>query len=471
MSDSSDPRRWRALLVLSAAQLVLMLDMSVVNVALAPVQHDLHFSPTGLAWIIDAYALPFGGLLLLAGRVADLIGRKRTFLGGLACFALSSALGGLAQTPALLIVARCVQGASAAFVAPSALALLSLLFPHPRERATAFSVWGGLRGAGVTLGVVLSGALVGLLSWRWLFFLNVPVAAALLLLAWRLLDESRIPGESRRLDVAGAVLVTSGFTLIAFGLLRTAGSSWAAPMTILALALGLLLTLLFIVVEAHDEHPLVPLPFFSSPRRSIGNLSLALFSAGLAVLFFSLPLYLQNVLGYSVLRTGLAFLPVGPTFIVMAYLSPFVIRRLGERITMGAGLSIVTVSFLLLSRLSVDASYLATVLPSLILFPLGGAMVVTAGTIAGISGTDAKNAGLAGGVNNVAQQMGMALGLAALVSLGSARSRALLARGITHSQALTSGFALSFSVTAIAVLVMAIYVFGRSATGAEHGRS
>ncbi|TAM75679.1 MFS transporter [bacterium] len=457
--DDLDPRRWRSLAVVAVAQLMLLLDMTVVNVALTPIQRDLHFTASGLAWVVDGYALPFGGLLLLGGRVADIAGRKRAFLIGLTLFALSSAVGGFASTPAMLISARVVQGIAGALMAPAALALVTILFTERRERATALSVWSGLRGAGVTLGVVLSGGLVALLSWRWVFFINVPIAIAVLILASGLISESRSV-EHRRLDALGALLITGGLSLSALGLLEKADHAWSEPWTWLPLSVGVLLTLVFVQVEARTEQPLVPPSFLRSPERAVGNLALAVFSAALAVLFFSMPLYLQQVLRYSPLLTGLAFLPVGPIFALMAAWSPRVVRRLGLHITMAAGLVIVATALLLLAGLHPSGSYALMVLPSLLFFPLGGAMVVVAGTIASVSGTTEENAGLASGVNNVAQQMGMALGLAALVSVGVSRSQALAGQGVAAAQATTGGFVLGFIVTAVVAVAMALLVLG-----------
>lgn len=461
----SDPRRWRSLAVIAVAQLMLLLDMTVVNVALTPIQRNLHFTAAGLAWVVDGYALPFGGLLLLGGRLADIAGRKRTFLIGLTLFALSSAVGGFAGTPAMLISARVFQGIAGALMAPAALALITTLFTERGERATALSVWSGLRGVGVTLGVVLSGGLVALLSWRWVFFINIPIAVAVLMLASELIPESR-PGEHRRLDALGALLITGGLSLSALGLLEKADHAWSEPWTWLPLSVGVLLTLTFIRVEARTEQPLVPLAFFRSPERAIGNLALAVFSAALGLLFFSMPLYLQQVLRYSPLLTGLAFLPVGPMFALMAAWSPGLVRRFGLHVTMAAGLAIVALALLLLSGLHPSGSYARTVLPSLLFFPLGGAMVVVAGTIASVSGTSEQNAGLASGVNNVAQQMGMALGLAALVSVGVSRSQALAGQGVSAAQAMTGGFALGFTITAMIAVVMALLVLGAARSSA-----
>jgi MFS family permease len=446
--------RWAALAVLALVQLMLFVDTTAVNVALDPMQRDLGFGAAGLTWVVNGYALPFGGLLLLGGRLGDVAGRRRVFLAGLWLFAAASAAAGLSVDPSMLVLSRFLQGVGAALVAPAALSLVTLLFRDPAERTRAFSVWGVLRGSGVTAGVLLAGILVTFLSWRWVFFINLPIAAVAIVLAPRLVPESRAE-RGARLDIPGGLLVTAGVSSIVFGLVEKTGNSWFAAAVAGPLAVGVALLLAFLAVEARVGRPLVPPAFWRSRRRAAGNVVLAVFSAGVAVLFFSGALFMQQVLHYSPLATGLAFLPVGPVFVLGVSANAWAIARAGVRVVMAGGLGLVALALVLLAAVDVDSSYWQ-LLPSMILFPLGGAFVVVAATMAGVEGATGENAGLASGVNNAAQQLGMAVGLAAFVTIGADRTARLLATGADGASAATSGFALTFAATAALMLVGAL---------------
>ena len=452
-------RRW-ALCVLAVAQLMLLLDTTVVNVALAPIQRDLGFSHVGLAWVVNGYALPFGGLLLLGGRIADLCGRRRIFSAGLALFALASALGGLATDPAMLVTSRVLQGVGGALVAPAALSLVTVLFTEPGERAAALSLWGVLRGLGAVLGAVLSGVFVAYISWRWVFFINLPIAASAFFLAPRLIPESR-GARAGRPDVLGAVLATVSITLVVYGLLAKSGRAWVSPQVTGPGMVGLILFGAFILVESRAQSPLVPLRFFRSRRRSIGNLVLLCYSAAMAVLFFSMALYLQQVLRLGPLAAGLSFVPIGPMFMLSGGLTSRLLPRLGMRWVMTGGLALLTAAFAIFSGVGRHDSSLIGVLAGMILFPLGAGFVVISATIASVDGTTGEDAGIAGGINNASQQVGLAIGLAALVSVGDGRTAELLRHGVGTAQAAASGYGLTFATTgALMAATAAVVLLG-----------
>jgi len=445
---ATNHRRWWGLTVLAVAQLMLLVDTTVVNLALAPIQQDLHFTHLGLSWVINGYTLPFGGLLLLGGRIADALGRRRVFLAGLALFAVASAIGGLAGSPLVLVLSRVLQGVGGALVAPAALSLVAVLFTGPSERASALSIWGVLRGLGAVLGAVLGGILVTYLSWRWVFFINLPIAAIALVLTPRLVPESRAPRRGRP-DIAGAVLATAAITLFVYGLLAKADHEWASASVVAPVVAGILLLAIFCVVESKVLNPLVPLSFLRSRRRTIGNLVLLSYSAAMGVLFFSMALYLQEVLHYSALWSGLSFLPIGPFFMLTGGLNARLVPRIGTRTVMVTGLLLITAAFALFAQVGVGGSYVRTVLIGMILFPMGAGLAVISSMIASVDGATGQDAGLASGINNTAQQVGTALGLAALVSVGDSHTASLLRAGVDADQAAAAGYATSFAATAV----------------------
>lgn len=311
-SAPSDPRRWRALAVLSLMQFMLVLDVTVVNVALPRIQADLGFSAAGLTWVVQGYVLMAGGLLLLGGRLADIFGRRRLFLLGVGVFALASAVSGAALSPAMLVAGRFAQGAGEALAAPAALGLIVLLFPDPGERTKALGIWGGLMGLGGTAGAVISGALTELADWRWIFYINVPIALFALLMVPRLVSESRMVREGgHRLDFTGALAATGGLVGIVYGLLQAAAHPWGSVPVLLPLLAGVGLLGAFVVVEARSPAPLIPLGFFTNRTRVVANLVTVLFTAGFFTYVFVLTLFEQQVLHYSPLRSGLSYLPLG----------------------------------------------------------------------------------------------------------------------------------------------------------------
>ena len=472
-----NPLRWWALAVLSLVQFVLVLDATVVNVALPSIQRDLRgMGPAGLAWVVNGYALTFGGLLLLGGRLADLFGRRRVFLAGLGAFALASAAAGLSFGPETLVASRFLQGAGAALVAPAALSMVTLLFDEEKERATALSIWGGLAGLGATAGVLLGGVLSDLASWRLIFLINLPVAAVALMLVPRLVADSRRSSEGRgRLDVPGALLVTAGVSLVVFALLGKGESPWASIAVLAPLGGGLALVGLFVVVEARAKNPLVPLRFFSrSGTRSAAYAVFALVSGAMTAMYFSLSLYMQQVLGYSPLLAGLAYLPLCAAFFVGIGASSVLAGRLGARTTIAGGLIVAAAGLALLSGVSADGSYLRDVLPGMLVVPLGAGAAFVAITIAAMGGAGGEDAGLAGGVLNAAQEVGTAVGLAVLVSLAVDRANGLLSAGANPAVAAAEGFSLSFGaasgVLAAGALLTLVAVRNRVAPRVEDAR-
>jgi EmrB/QacA subfamily drug resistance transporter len=427
---------------------MLLLDVTVVNVALPPIQHDLGLTTTGLAWVVNGYTVTYGGLLMLGGRLGDLLGRRRLFLTGLAIFALSSASAGAAQQAGVLIAGRFVQGVGAALVSPAALSLVTLLFTQPRERARAMAIWSGLAGVGVALGVVLSGVLTTVTSWRWIFFVNLPIAAFAFVATFRLVSESRATRRGRP-DVLGAVLVTLGLLLVVFGLLEKAGHAWLSFLVLGCVGIGVLCLAGFVLVEARVAQPLMPLAFLRSRNRSIANAVRICYYVGFATLFFSLSLYVQHVLRFSALATGFAFVPFGLVILFSAtVLAPRLLPRFGLRVLNGGGLAITAVGYVLLAGLSAHGTYAADVLPGLVLVPLGGGLVLVGSTVAGVDGATGEDAGIATSMNNASMQIGSALGLAALVSLGTSHATALEHAGADPLSATAHGYAFSFAVAA-----------------------
>ena len=436
----TDPsgRRWLALALLCTAQFMVVLDVSIVNIALAAVQEDLGFSPENLQWIISGYALTFGGFLMLAGRAADLFGRRRFLRLGLALFTLASFVGGLAQTQAVLIGARVFQGLGAALVSPAALSLLTTLFPEGEERNRALGIWGAVAAAGAAAGLLLGGALTDQLGWEWVFFINVPVGAAAVLFAPSVLAESRDPGAVSRLDIPGAVTITGGLGVLVYALTQAERAGLASPRTLGLLALALGLLTVFVIVERRSIAPLVPLRIFRLRALTGANMVTLMLAAVIGAHGFFTSLYMQQVLGYSPLATGLAFLPLTLVVMVTANLAARVVGRTGPRHLLVIGLSMVGVGMLLLIRLPVQGTYVRDLLPNFLFVAVGLGVTIVAATVAATSGIPNAEQGVASGLINTSQQLGNALGLAILVSLAAARTAAVPDSGTFD--ALVTGF-------------------------------
>lgn len=435
------------------AQFMVILDVSVVNVALPSIKHALDFSESGLQWVVNAYTVTFAGCLLLGGRAADLIGRRRVFVAGLVLFSLASLAGGLADSRTVLIVARLVQGFGGAVVAPASLSVLTSTFTEPRGRHRAIGAWGATGSAGGAAGVLLGGIIIGALSWRWILFINVPIGLIAALAAQRLLTEGRNERATRNFDVIGALAATAGLSLLVFGIVRSDSSGWGATTTLGAIALGLALLALFVLVEGRVARaPLVPLRLFHSRRLSAANAVILLLGAATFCMWFFFSLYLQEVLHYSPLMTGLVFLPMSLALIAASDLASRITRRVGVKPLMTFGMLVMTAGLFLFTRLDVHGSFLGVMLPAELLTSIGMAFAYIPGVIAATAGVSESEAGLASAVANDARLFGGALGLAVLATLASSytesATRHPTAAVHTLAQALSGGFELAFWIAA-----------------------
>ena len=452
-----DPRRWRALAVLAAMQFMLVLDVTVVTVALPRIQHDLHFSHTGLAWVINGYVLMAGGFLLLGGRLADMFGRRRMFLAGVVVFGAASAVCGAAVSPAMLVSSRFVQGTGEALAGPAALGMIPLLFPDSRERMKALGVWGGIAALGGTFGTVISGALTNV-DWRWIFYINIPVVLFALLIAPRVLPESRMDRAGHRIDVPGALLVTGGLVGVVYGLLQGASHPWGSWHVLVPLLGGAVLLAAAVAWETRAAEPLIPLRFFTTRTRVTSNvLSLGLMAAFLGYVFL-LTLFMQQVLGYSPLRTGVLYLPLGIGIGAGLGLSTALMPRMGVKTMLAIGFLGSAVGLLLASGISVSSSDATGILPGLIVFGVFTGICYPGLINGALHQVTGQDSGLASGVQTAMQQIGSALGLATLVTLALRYAGDRIRQGVPPAAALTHGYALSFRVGAIVLAVAGLLV-------------
>ncbi|MFD8978278.1 MFS transporter [Streptomyces sp. NPDC059564] len=444
--------RWTALAVLSTGMLMTVLDGSIVTVAMPAIQSDLGFSPVGLSWVVNAYLIAFGSLLLLAGRLGDLIGRKRMFLAGTAVFTAASLLAGLASSPALLIAARFLQGVGSAMASAVSLGILVTLFKEPRERARAIAVFSFTGAAGASLGQVLGGILTDALDWHWIFFINLPIGLAALLAALPALPADRGLGLRAGADVTGAVLVTAGLMLGIYAVVRVEEFGWTSAHTLGLGALSLALLAAFAVRQTKARTPLMPLRILRSRTVAGANLVQMLMVAALFSFQVLVALYLQRVQGYGAAATGLAMLPAALSIgAVSLGVSARLNARFGERAVLLAGLGLLTAGLGLLTRLPVHADYVTDLLPVMLL-AAGFGLALPALTTLGMSGADERDAGLASGLFNTTQQIGMALGVAVLSTLAASRTESLTAAGSTPAESLTGGYHLAFTVGAALLL-------------------
>jgi EmrB/QacA subfamily drug resistance transporter len=449
--------RWLALYVLCLGSLMIVLDVTIVNVALPSIREDLGFSDTSLAWVVNAYLLTYGGFLLLGGRLGDLFGHRRLFLAGITLFTLASLACGLSQTQGVLVGARAVQGLGGATASAVGLSLMMTLFTEPAERAKAMGVFGFVAAGGGSLGVLLGGVLVNSLDWHWIFLVNVPVGIGVVLLSLRLLPAARIEGVVRRLDVAGAVTVTASLMLAVYAIVNGNEASWTSTRTLGLLAASAVLLGIFLGIEARVESPLVPLRLFRSRNVSVSNVIGVLWAAAMFAWFFLSALYMQLVLGYSPLQVGLAFLPAN--LIMGAFslgLSAKLVMRFGIRAPLAIGLLLAAAGLVLFTRAPVDGTFAADVLPSMILLGLGAGMALNPVLLAAMSDVAPEEAGVASGVVNTSFMMGGALGLAVLASLAASRSNTLLDSGDGQLSALTGGYHAAFVVGAVFALAAAV---------------
>jgi EmrB/QacA subfamily drug resistance transporter len=417
-------RRARPGLVLATiltAQLMVVLDMTIVNVALPQIQSSLGFSATGLSWVLNGYSLAFGGLLLLGARAGDLLGRRPTFITGIALFTVASLAGGLATDSSMMVGARAVQGVGAAFAAPAILSLLTTMFPEGRERTRALGLYSAVSIGGSSLGLVAGGLLTELASWRWVMLVNVPIGVAVALVAWAAVPHA--PRRHGRFDLAGAVTSTAGVGALVYGFVHAASHGWGSGVTVAFFAAGAVLLAAFVTVERRVAEPITPLSLFADRTRSGAYVARMLMFAGMTGMFFFLTQFLQDVLGYSPIRTGMGFLPTTAALFLASQLSARVlVARFGGRAVMTAGVALSTLALLGLTQLSSSSSYLA-VLGPLVLFGFGNGITFVPLTGAGLHAVRPHEAGAAAGLTNVAQQIGAALGLAALVTVFGTASR------------------------------------------------
>ena len=456
----SSRRRWSALALIVTAQFMVILDVAIVNVALPSIKTDLGFSATGLQWVITAYAILFGGTLLLGGRLADLLGRRRMFVAGLALFAASSLLCGFAWSSSSLVAFRALQGLGGALLAPAALSLLMTTFAEGRERNRALGIYGAASGSGAAAGVLLGGVITSYLGWSWIFFVNVPVGIAAIALTPFLLRDSRAELPHRHFDLAGAASVTSGLMLLVYGLTRATSDGWASPVTLGLLAGSAVLVAAFIGIESRSRSPLLPLRIFRLRALAASNVTMALVGAVTFSEFFVLTLYVQDVLHYSAVQSGVAFSAFALSVVVTSNLAQAVVGRFGIRATLVGGLTLATVSLGLLTQLPVDGHYFWDLFPAFVLGGAGLGFSFVPVTIAALAGVERADAGVASGLVNTSRQIGGAIGLAAISTIAaSAASSYAHSHGVSAASAAATvnGFQTSFVVLG-GLLVAAIVV-------------
>ncbi len=472
MTDAQtlERRRWLGLALLAMAQFVVVLDASIVNVALPTIGEALDFSQSNLAWVVNAYILTFGGFLLLGGRIADLLGRRRVFMGGLILFALASLAGGFATSESQLIAARAVQGLGAAILSPAALSIVTTTFRDGAERNKALGVWGAVAGAGGAAGVLLGGILTDGLGWEWVLWVNVPVGIIAAALAPSLIAESRSASETRHFDFAGAVTVTAGLSLLVYALVDAVDVGWGSTQTIGLLALSAALIAAFVAIELRSASPLVPFRIFRLRTLTGANVAGVLTGASLFSMFFFISLYMQQVLGYSAIKAGLSYLPLALTIIIAAGIASQLTTRFGFKPVLAAGMAFIAAGLAWFSQVSVGGSFAADILGPSLLAAVGLGFAFVPQTIAAVAGVRDHEAGLASGLINTSQQVGGALGLAVLATIANTRTDDLFADGAARATALTEGFQSAFLAGAgIAILgLIAVLTLIRSRDSRAH---
>jgi EmrB/QacA subfamily drug resistance transporter len=477
-AQAAERRKWLALALLATTQFVIVLDAAIVNVAIPSIGRELHFSEENLTWIPNAYALTFGGFLLLGGRMADLLGRRRLFMAGLVLFSVASLLGGLSATEGQLIAARALQGLGAALLAPSALSMVTTTFAEGAERNKALGVWGAVSGSGGAAGVLLGGILTQYLGWEWVLWVNVPIGVLAAILAPRLLVESRREAAPQTFDALGAITVTAGLSLLVYALVDTINAGWGSSQTIGLLALSAALIGVFIVTELRSREPLVPFSIFRLRTLTGANVVGLLIGAAIFAMFFFLSRYMQQVLGYDALKAGLSYLPLALAIIVSAGVASQLVTKLGFKPVLLAGMALVTIALLWFAQVPVQGDYVTDLLGPMVIAAIGLGFAFVPVTIAAVSNISADESGLASGLINTSQQVGGALGLAILGTIASSRTTDLVvaAHGAPSAlpEALTEGFQRAFLAGAgfgilgiVATLVLVRGSDSRAIVGAE----
>jgi len=445
-STAARPHLTATLILCCIAQFMVILDVSVVNVALPAIRHSLGFTEANLQWVVNAYTVTFAGFLLLGGRAADLLGRRIVFVSGLALFALASLAGGLADSQTLLIIARAIQGLGGAVIAPASLSILTTTFTDPRERNRAVGIWGAMGGAGGAAGVILGGVIVQAISWRWILFINVPIGLIAAFATQRFVAEGRNRERARSFDLSGALAATIGLSLLVFGIVRTDTTGWGSGPTIALIAAGVLLLVAFVTIEGRfATHPLMPLRIFSSRTLSAANLVVMSVGAASFAMWFFLTLYLQEVLGYSPLDAGLAFLPMTLCIVFGSLVASRSVLRIGPKPILIVGMLLQAAGLALFTQLAVHGHYLSDVLAGSLLVALGIGFSFVTGSIAAVQGVEPREAGLASGLVNTSRMFGGALGLAVLATVATSHTDGLLRAHHGINDALTSGFHVAFA--------------------------
>src|SRR6059058_4675811 len=452
VDEGQDRRRWAALAVIVAAQFMVVLDVAIVNVALPSIKTDLHFSQESLQWVITAYSILFGGVLLLGGRLADVLGRRRLFVAGLLLFTVSSLLDGLAWSETSLIAFRVLQGLGAALLSPAALSILTTTFREGRERNLALGIWGAASGSGGAAGVLLGGALTSALNWSWIFFINVPVGALVLGVSPWLLRESRAELEHRHFDFAGAASITGGLMLLVYAMTRATQHGWGTAQSIGLLAASAVLVGVFFVVEARSKAPLLPLRIFRLRTLTASNVSGLLLGGAIFSQFFLLTLYMQEVLHYSAIKTGVAYIGLTLSIIGFSAVSQVLVTRIGVRRVLPVGLALATVALVLFARLPVDGHYFTDLFPAFLISGVGLALAFVPMSIGALTGVSSADAGIASGLINTNQQIGGAIGVALVTTIATTFTTRFVHSHVGASAfsgaALTHGFEIAFYVLA-----------------------
>jgi EmrB/QacA subfamily drug resistance transporter len=461
---TSNPHRWRILAVVATAFFMSILDVSSVNVALPSIGRSLNFSRENLQWVITAYAIAFGGFLLLGGRAADLLGRRRVFIVGVVVFTVASLVCGLAQSEGMLIISRAVQGLGGAIISPAALSIVMTSFEEGAERNKALGIWGALGGSGAAVGVLAGGVLTKYLGWEWIFFVNVPVGALVLMLTPRIVPESRREGGERNYDALGAVLVSGGLALLVYTISRAPDVGWATARTILLLVASGALLVAFLVNERRVSDPLMPFHIFRVRTVTGANVVGLLLGAVLFANFFLLTLYVQNVLGYSALRTGVTFVATAGTAVVAAGVAQALTTRLGPKPVIAVGLLLLLGGMIWYSQIPVHGSYASDLLPGYLMVGVGIAFAFVPVSIAALAGVAEREAGLASGLINTSQQIGGAIGVAVASTIFTTHFKSLTSDGKPLPDALTGGYAWAFwglAVFAVLALLAALTLIKR----------
>jgi EmrB/QacA subfamily drug resistance transporter len=448
---------WLVLVIACLAQFMVVLDATVVNIALPSIQRGLHFSAANLQWVVNGYTLIFGGFLLLGGRAADLLGRKRLFIAGVILFSAASLLNGVAQSSGMLIVGRGLQGLGGALVSPAALSIVTTTFTDGEQRTKALGVWSAIAAGGAAVGLLMGGVLTDIASWRWVFFVNVPVGVATVLLAVRYVSESRMDVAHRSYDAAGAVTVTGGLVVLVYAIVKAQAYGWGSPRTLGLGAVAVALLAAFLFIETRAKAPLMRLSIFRIRTLAVADTALLLVASAMFGMFFFASLYVQEVLGYNPLKAGLAFLPVSVGIMVGAGAAQQLIKRFGVRTVSIMGITLATAGMLVLTQLPVHGSYAGNLLVGLVPMSIGMGLTFVPITLLGTSGVTGEDSGLASGLFNTAQQVGGSLGLAILSSLAASQTASLLHSGSAASVAArVSGYHVAFLAAAIMLAIGAI---------------